>query len=70
MSYRVNFVRTCLEDIAEANNEDIKKLSLAHRISRLENEDYVKILKLEKSSGSGESIEVNHEANIKQALGH
>ncbi len=70
MSYRVNFLVTCLEEIADSENEELKRDSMAHKISRLDMKDYDKILNSGKSSDSKkESIEVNHEANIKQALG-
>ncbi len=59
--------------MVDGDDEDIKKASFAHRISRLEPKDYDKILNTGKSSGSKgkkkESIEVDHEANIKQASG-
>jgi ABC-type uncharacterized transport system permease subunit len=63
MSYRVNFFITCLEELVDSQEELIKFNSMAHRISRLEQQDYDKIFK-----DKPKIDEIDHEAQIKQMM--
>jgi len=60
----MSFFRTCLEELSDFINEDIKYRSLSHRLSRLDNTEYAKIM-----NDKSEKQKVSHEENIKKLMG-
>lgn len=67
LKYRVNFVTTALEEIEDYGFDLIKNNSLAHRISKANDLEYGKIMKL--NEPKQKVTNVDHEAQIKQMQG-
>ena len=54
-----------MEEISDNTKENLKLKSLAHRISRLPDEDYGKML--EDNNEKSREVTVNHEENMRKA---
>ncbi len=66
----MDFVLIALEEIADYIEEKIRYNALSHRLSKLEEKEFTEFMKeIEpKKNGKSETVEVDHLAQIKQAL--
>ena len=69
LDYRMNFFQTALSELHDFTDEDIKLKSLSHRLSRLENDEYAKMMKVEDKKVKKEKLVIDHEAQMRKAQG-
>ena len=63
----MTFINTALEEIFDANQEELRYNALSHRASKLEEKDFSDFMKEgEPKSGKQPVLEVDHEAQMKQ----
>ena len=65
--YRMDFFNTALEELYDSISDTIRYNSLAHRMSKLDGHEFEKMMKEETSDTGTAPLEVDHEAQIRQA---
>ena len=67
----MDFVRVCLDELYDNIQEKLRYNSLSTRLSKLEHDDFQKYMKeVEPKSNKSRIIEVDHEAQMRQAKGN
>lgn len=72
-SYRMSFFYLCIEELNDFLHDELKARSLSHRISKLDAQEYAKIMDdkhTRTASKKGKKkIVVDHEAQLKSSQG-